>query len=142
MQVDHSRIAFAFAAGALSLVASIAMPADHVVRGREGAIAYLNGGVGKDERAAMDRVAGHYNLRLTFSERDDSEMVAGVHLRVLDESGHRVFALADAGPVTSLRLPPGRYEVVTTLAGRTERQDVVLAEGEKKVLGFHWKHGG
>jgi hypothetical protein len=105
---------------------------------REGPVSYLNGGVGITERAQMDRAAGRYNLRLRFSERRDNELIVGVHLAVLDPAGHQVFTLANAGPLTDLRLPAGRYRVVATAGQRSEAQTVVLQQGRPQDLGFHW----
>ena len=142
MESRLSFAALAFAAAALSLQSAPAVGADRIVAAHEGKVEYANGGIGKDERDAMARTAGRYNLRLVFSEHQDNEMVAGAQLRVLDASGKQVFSLADTGAVTELRLPPGRYDVIASLAGRTEKQGVELGKGEHKELAFHWQRGG
>jgi hypothetical protein len=48
------------------------------------ATTYLNGGIGKEEEAAMRRVAKEFPLRMTFSERKDGEFVADVPVVIAD----------------------------------------------------------
>jgi hypothetical protein len=99
---------------------------------------YVNGGIGKEERAAMAREAKQFPLRMTFSERKDGELVADVPVAVKDANGSPVFTLHRAGPVLYVMLPDGKYTVSATWRGKTETQDVTLAGKTAKDLYFHW----
>jgi hypothetical protein len=103
------------------------------------ATTYVNGGVGKDEEAAMHRVAKEFPLRMTFSERKDGEFLADVPVVIADARGNPVFELPNAGPMLYVMLPDGKYKVSARFRGLTESQDVTLAGKAGKDLFFHWK---
>lgn len=96
------------------------------------ATTYLNGGIGKDELAAIRRVAKEFPLRITFSERKDGEFIA-------DARGNPVFELPKAGPMLYVMLPNGKYKVSARYKGLTESQEVTLVDKDGKDLYFHWK---
>jgi uncharacterized protein (DUF427 family) len=102
------------------------------------ATTYLNGGVGKDERASMQRMAKEFPLRMTFSERKDGELVADVPVVVSDAKGSPVFMLPKAGPLLYVMLPDGKYTVRATWKGKTESQEVTIAGKTGKDVSFHW----
>jgi hypothetical protein len=103
------------------------------------ATTYLNGGVGKDEEAALHRVAKEFPLRMTFSEHKDGEFLADVPVVIADARGNPVFELPKAGPMLYVMLPNGRYKVSAQFKGLTESQEVTLAGKDGKDLYFHWK---
>lgn len=105
------------------------------------ATTYMNGGIGKDEEAAMRRVAGEFPLRMTFSERKDGEFVADVPVVITDARGSPVFELSNAGPMLYVMLPNGKYKVNARFKGLTESQNVTIAGKGGKDLYFHWNGG-
>lgn len=103
------------------------------------ATTYVNGGIGKDEEAAMRGVAKEFPLRMTFSERKDGEFIADVPVVITDSRGNPVFELPNAGPMLYVMLPNGKYKVSARFKGLIESQQVTLAGKEGKDLYFHWK---
>ncbi len=102
------------------------------------ATTYANGGVGKDDAAAMRRMAKEFPLRLTFSARKDGEFVADVPVVIADARGSPVFELPNAGPLLYVMLPEGKYRVSARYKGLTESQEVTLPGKDGKDLYFHW----
>ncbi|MDD4915778.1 MAG: hypothetical protein PHW13_12165 [Methylococcales bacterium] len=100
---------------------------------------YLNGGVGKEEQAAMHRMEKEFPLHMTFSERQDGEFIVNVPVVITDERGNPVFELPKAGPMLYVMLPNGKYKVSARFKGLTESQEVTLSGKEGKDLNFHWK---
>src|SRR5579859_5650997 len=76
-----------------SLLATLPLEAsaqDPIVAGIINGTTYLNGGIGREEEAAMRRMSGDYPLRMTFSERKDGEFVADVPVVIVDGHGRQV----------------------------------------------------
>jgi len=125
-------------AGMLATLPFAASAQDSIVVETITATTYLNGGVGKDEEAALRRVAKEFPLRMTFSERKDGEFLADVPVVIADARGNPVFELSKAGPMLYVMLPNGKYKVSARSNGMTEVQDVTLAGKGGKDLYFHW----
>lgn len=100
---------------------------------------YLNGGVGKEEQAAMRHRANAFPLRMTFSEHRDGAFVVAVPVTIADAQGKRVFNLPSAGPMLYVKLPDGKYRVSARLGGVTESQDITLDARHGTDVYFHWK---
>ena len=103
------------------------------------ATTYVNGGIGKDEEAAMSRIAKEFPLRMTFSDRKDGEFLADVPVVIADARGNPVFELSKAGPMLYVMLPNGKYKVSARFKGLTESQEITLDGKGGKDLSFHWK---
>ena len=124
-----------------SLLATLPLAAsaqDSIVVETITATTYLNGGIGKDEEAAMRRVAKEFPLRMTFSERKDGEFLADVPVVICDARGNPVFELSKAGPMLYVMLPKGKYKVSARFKGLTESQEITLDGKDGKELNFHW----
>lgn len=102
-------------------------------------VTYINGGVSKEEESYMRRIARDWPLRMIFSERKDNEFVADVNLSIVDARGAPVLLLNDAGPMTYVMLPPGKYRISATFHGITESRDVTLDGKQGQDVYFHWK---
>jgi hypothetical protein len=131
--------AISLGAALLTALPLSALAQDSIVVETVTATTYLNGGVGKDEEAAMRRVAKEFPLRMAFSERKDGEFLADVPVVIADARGNPVFELPNAGPMLYVMLPDGKYKVSARFKGLTESQDVTLTGKGGKDLYFHWK---
>lgn len=100
---------------------------------------YVNGGIGKEEKAAMRGMAGEYPLRITFSQRDSGELLANVPITIFDAQGKSVFELSDAGPMLFVKLPQGKYQVRAIFEGLSQVRQVELSGSTGRNLYFHWK---
>ncbi|REE21490.1 hypothetical protein B0G71_4665 [Paraburkholderia sp. BL27I4N3] len=88
-------------------------------------IAYVTGGVGQDEVAAMRSVASGYSMRARFST-STGEFVSGVSVRLSQADGKLIFAATSDGPYLYAQVPPGHYRLSATLNGveRSRRVDI------------------
>ena len=138
--MQRKQIQLAAVAAALACAFATAAHAQvvHGVTRAAQPVPFAQGGVGKDERAVMGRLARNYNVRMQFSERRDNELVQDVDVVVRDARGRRVFARRDAGPLLDVRLAPGTYDVSATVHGQTRAQRVTLHSRDHRNLAFHW----
>jgi hypothetical protein len=113
-----------------------------MLHGAPGAVPYISGGIGKEDVQRMERESRPYNLRMAFSEGRHNEFIAGAHLHITDTKGREVLKLADAGPITDVKLPAGRYRVDVTYEGHTRTSQVMLKDHQPLQLDLHWAGEG
>ena len=80
---------------------------------------YVSGGVGSDERAALEERGKAFNVKLAFAEQR-GPYLADVNVMIVDGKGAEILSLASAGPWFYIQLPPGRYNVKATYNGQTK----------------------
>jgi hypothetical protein len=93
---------------------------------------YLMGGVGSDERAAMEEKSKAFNLRLVFADRR-GPYLSDVKLVIEDSRKAEVISLTTNGPWFFIQLPPGRYGVRATFKGQTQSIDALNIGKEQLV---------
>ncbi len=93
---------------------------------------YLFGGVGSDEREAMEARAKGYNLKLVFAEKHGA-FVSGVMVMISTAQGAEIDTLTTEGPWFYIRLPPGDYNVKATLKGQAKQVRGIRVEKDKRV---------
>ena len=107
----------------------------------EGAIAYLSGGLDKDQALAIERAAPGYSLELDF--RLPGKAYGGppayVPVTIKDLDGHLILDRASDGPLMLVQLPDGRYKITAKSEGKSETVDVNIAPGVHQRLAFAWK---
>ncbi len=104
-----------YLAGSLALVTSAGaadesngvLPEAQVQNG----IAYLTGGVGLDEREAMQSVQHDYNLWLSFARKGDAAYAADTLVAIHDVQGKLLLKVFAEGPWLMVKLAPGQYRV-------------------------------
>lgn len=100
------------------------------------AAAFQCGGVGEEDQQRMKAEAGRHALMLTFAGSDGAYL-ADVDVEIL-RAGKTVVQGRCSGPIMLVDLaPPGRYEVVATAQGRTQRQAVTVG-GKPASVTLHW----
>ncbi len=118
---------------AACLLAAVPLPAQTARTTPQG-VAYVTGGIGADERAAMEAMAGAYTLKIEFARADRAYLGdVPVSLR-----GPVTTRLTAEGPVLLLRLPPGRYAVTATALGAARTQTVTVGKTGLARLAFLW----
>ena len=103
-----------------------------------GNIPYISGGIGLDEREALNSLATGYNLKLMFAV-PAGNYLADVRVEIRNASGQLEVDAISEGPWFFAHLPPGRYNVSVSFAGSTQRQDVQVSGGGRSQLNFFWK---
>jgi len=113
------------------------LPPEHKVD----TVAYVSGGIGEDEAAAMKQAAPRYPLELTFVAKaeDGHDMyLAGTEVTVRDHSGRIVLYDHADGPFLLAKLPPGRYTVEAIDHGQIRQRSVTLIPDKHAHLVFEW----
>jgi hypothetical protein len=94
----------------------------------KGAVTYVTGGVGADEREQLKAIEKDFNVKLIFSLADGA-FIADVGVVVRDANGKVVLTEQAQGPIFLMRLPPGTYMVEATFEGKTEAYKVTVGKG-------------
>jgi hypothetical protein len=129
---------FARMAGlALALAAGSPALAQLSIESSSGA-RYLSGGVGEEERAEMLLMLPDYNLKVIAAAQGSGAFIDGVVLVVLDARGGKVFETTLNGPWLMGQLPPGRYELLATYGGTTQKRTMTIPARGQRVEYFYW----
>jgi hypothetical protein len=101
-------------------------------------VKYLTGGVGLDERAAMEKAAeGHYNLQFVFAEAT-GPYLANIRVKIQNTHGNTLIDMPSSGPWFFAQLPSGQYKITVTHAGKSEAQNLDVGKSFQRVI-FDWK---
>ena len=110
----------------------------HIKEGRVHGVKYLTGGVGMDERAAMQKMAkGNYNLLFVFAEAS-GPYLADIKLDIQGKDGKKLVDISTAGPWFFAKLPNGQYKITVTHAGKSEIKNLDVGKSFRRVI-FNWK---
>ena len=112
-----------------------ALPEVHSVAG----VKYIDGGIGKDESAAMLREAKSFPLSLVFSGGKTNHYLADIDIRVRDAGGKTVLQTNSEGPIILIDLPAGKYIVDAVYRDKTLTQSVELTTKRATRRDFHWQ---
>lgn len=102
---------------------------------------YVNGGVGLEERSALQAQKADYNLHMTFANRGSGEFRSDVQVTIADHKGNVALNANDAGPLLMVKLDPGQYRVTATAMGQMQSKNVTLHAGRAAELYFYWQDG-
>ena len=122
---------------ALSPLASKAATSSFITEGKSNRVMYASGGVGKDERMAMDAMAKHYNVKLVFAEAP-KDYVSGVKVKIEDHSGKPLLETTSSGPWFWAKIPQGEYRIIASFHNHPEMKHLKVAGGAETVE-FFWK---
>jgi len=133
---------------ALALVGAVAAggalaarPANLPAEQHQGDIAYVTGGIGKQEAKAFRHAVRAYPLALEFVKQAGrhDEFLAGIKVEVTDRHGKTVLSTLTEGPYLLARMPNGSYMVAATYDGRTLKRPVVIRGTTARPIVFEWK---
>ena len=103
-----------------------------------GNVPYISGGVGLDEREAINQMAKDYNLKLSFA-LTSGNYVGDVSIEIRDSSGSVVLEAISNGPWFISKLPPGRYTVIVNDYEKTQSKVVQVSPKKQTVINFFWR---
>lgn len=103
-----------------------------------GGIPYVSGGIGAEERQAMQAQSREYNLRLSFSHARSGALLADIKVIIHDSEGNRRLEINSEGPLLFLRLPAGRYRLEAMHAGILLAKNVVMNPESSRALALQW----
>ena len=99
---------------------------------------FMSGGVGREERQKMIKMAQGYDLKLAFADRR-GEYLSDVKVTVDDDQGKQVLSTTTAGPWLFAELPQGKYNVKASFGDRTEEiKDLEISKGRLASRLIHW----
>ncbi|CAJ0793598.1 Carboxypeptidase regulatory-like domain-containing protein [Ralstonia mannitolilytica] len=105
-------------------------------------IAYLSGGIGRDERDAMRSVARQFNVRLNVVTLKTGEALSDVDVSVVDSHGKLRLRVRTEGPLLYMRLPHGRYQVTPAYIGAMQTLSIqVNSQPVDAVVRLHVEPG-
>lgn len=103
---------------------------------------YLSGGVGSDERLALEERAKGFNVKLVFAGTDGS-YVADVKLEIADSKSEAILSMTSTGPWFFIQLPPGIYNVKATYGGQSKEVKTLRVSNDNSTHQvFVWDIGG
>ena len=117
-------------------LADSSLPASLEVKSSHG-VSYLSGGVGEEEREALQLLGHTYTLKLVFAEKEGNYL-SDVAINIRDHSGRDILDTVVDGPWLFALLPPGHYHVSATNHGVKRQQDVQVAAEQQRQLAFYW----
>lgn len=101
-------------------------------------IAVLHGGVGVEERAAIEQKAADYNLKLTFARKGSGAYLFGVKVVVRNKQGAVVIDTTASGPLLLAKLPDGEYTVSATEQDTALVQTIAIKGGARRDWVFRF----
>jgi hypothetical protein len=105
----------------------------------EGGVSYVSGGIGLEERQALKKVEGDYNLRLLFAARGSREYLADVKVTIRSADGETLLEAVADGPRFLVRLAPGSYRVIAANEGKEIARSVSIPPNRAVSETFTWK---
>jgi hypothetical protein len=107
---------------------------------RQGAIAYISGGVSSDEADAMKAAAADYPLTLELAvagpQRDP--YIADARVEIRDMQGNAVLNTTTEGPFLLVRLPSGMYTLDVEWNGAQKKRTVQVAADKRQHIFFEF----
>lgn len=104
----------------------------------QGDVTFVSGGVGGDQRDALQAMRADYNLSLIFSARGSGEYLSQVKVSILDSAGNTVLATVAEGPMLLVKLKPGSYAVSADNDGQVVEKKVTVKDKRGITLSFTW----
>lgn len=107
-----------------------------ITRGSTNDVEYMTGGIGMDERQAMEEMAKGYNLKVVFA-MTAGNYLSNIPVTILKPTGEKALETISTGPWLFAKLPYGQYTVKAGHAGK-ERMRTLEIGREMQVAMFHW----
>jgi len=135
----HLKLRTVTAAVALALGAGAAFATLPPLKNQDG-VAYLTGGVGRNEARSFEEAQSKFPLALEFVEKaaPRDQFIADVDVKVTTSAGKSVLATRADGPFLLADLPAGEYTVKATYGGRTLERKVQVPEHGSTRAVFVW----
>lgn len=125
----------------MALFSSSACLADEIAIQQDvNGVDYVTGGIGSEEVEALESFKKQFNLYFLFSEGKIGRLVDDVNISILDAKKQTVFSLEHAAPRLLLSLPGGKYTVVASYQGNTQRYTFSHTAKKNQRVILNWKN--
>jgi hypothetical protein len=104
---------------------------------------YLTGGIGLGEREALAARSKEFNLKVVAAAERSGDYLAEVRMKVIDARDAKV--VLDTmmnGPWLFAQLPPGKYTLEATYAGKAVTKTVEVPEAGQREAYLYWTVAG
>jgi hypothetical protein len=99
---------------------------------------WVSGGVSADERDEMVLALPDHNLKVLTAAEKSGAFLAAAQVVVRDAGGRTVFETSLDGPWLLARLPPGRYELVATVGGKSQTRTFTVPASGRREIFLYW----
>jgi len=99
---------------------------------------YISGGIGLDEREALDKQRAGYSLWVATAAKKFGSYVADARIVISDAAGNVVLDARLDGPWLLVNLKPGRYDASASFGGQTQRKTTTVHAGDHHELLFYF----
>jgi hypothetical protein len=124
----------------MALCASSACLADEIaIQQDEHGVDYVTGGIGSEEVEALEAFKKQFALYFLFSEGKIGRLVDGVDITIVDAKKQTVFSLNQAAPRLLLNLPNGKYTVIASYQGNSQRYTLNNTKKHQRII-LNWKN--
>jgi hypothetical protein len=114
---------------------SVAAAATNPITDANG-VTHITGGVGDDERDAIESVRGQYNVHITNSNKDGA-FNDSTQITITDKAGVELVS-ADAGPLFFVNLPKGSYNVLAQHREMQQTKKITIGKTKKSQPDLHF----
>jgi hypothetical protein len=114
--------------------------ADVAIQQDEHGVDYVTGGIGSEEVEALEAFKKQFNLYFLFSEGKIGRLVDGVSITIIDAKKQTVFSLDQAAPRLLLNLPNGKYSIIASYQGNTQRYTFTSNAKKHQRVILNWKN--
>jgi hypothetical protein len=104
----------------------------------QGEVTFVSGGVGGDERNAMQALRADYNLSLLFSVQGSGEYLSEVKVSITDKNGNTFLDTVSDGPMLLASLKPGHYTVTAEVDEQVAHKKATVVANKRTSLSFIW----
>lgn len=106
---------------------------------QQGAVLFVSGGVGEEERQEIMKLSPDYPLELLFATRGSrNEYLADVNVQIKDKDGKVVLDAVSQGPFLLAKVAPGRYSVSADNDGAIKQQTIQVKGARLQRVVFVW----
>lgn len=108
-----------------------------IEKGEINGVPYITGGVGLEERQAMQKMAGDYNLKIVLAAMS-GPYLSDLMVTIEDPGGRLVFECTTSGPWLYVDLPSSKYKLTVSYKQEAKTRNVQVDQTLQTVI-FHWK---
>jgi hypothetical protein len=120
------------------LLATAVLPSVALEVQRAPDVYWVSGGVSADERDEMIMALPDHNLKVLTAAERSGAFLAAAEVVVRDAGGRTVVEATLDGPWLLARLPPGRYELVATLDGKSQTRTFTVPASGRREIFLYW----
>ena len=104
-------------------------------------IAYISGGVGEEESAAILAEAKQWPVLLEMSQLENGRgvWIFGAQIKITNQEQKTIFNAQADGPYMLINLAPGSYQVIGSYQGVEQKRNLIVKADSSQKLNIFWK---